>query len=487
MILMKTLSVLTKRWFSALLVLAMLVSGFGACAEASGGVEPEVDYTSDTPSLHIDNTYQWKPFANYPQLQVVYKSSDPNVLSITADGVMTAWREGEVEVTATTTQTAEYQSTTHRCDIIVFPARDGLYLHDACNYFYYQGKKYPAGVLPLDVERKLCLTQKDLKVYLLDYLYPWQKRITDKTEAALTAILNYGANYFRHHFTFAGYGGLAESAKEDWMRMLLQRRGLCVPSSSMFCYLMYLAGLPSMIVENPEVKGRAHDWNLIGYNGYFYNLENHVFLHYQYDRYVLPPFSKTTAAYFPGTIYGYWVMHYPVEGGEFGPDKAVGQMGRDVSKACPILICEKKKNGEYLAHFETIRKGKIPVYEDGTPIKLEEVVYRSMETGDGMEGEENGDQANEIAAPLFTKASHMLAREIVGLFNTLVLPASLTQIDAQAFRGTAAECVIIPDTVTSIASDAFTGSKVRTLFGNTDVVRKFAKKHKLNFIETNPS
>ena len=110
-------------------------------------------------------------------------------------------------------------------------------------------------------------------------------------------------------------------------------------------------------------------------------------------------------------------MHYPVAGAAFGPDQAVSAMGRDLSEACPILICEKKQNGEYTAHFETIRKGSVPVYENGTPVSPEEVIYRNMETGDGMQAGGSGDQANEEAAPLFNKANHMLSMEIAGLFE----------------------------------------------------------------------
>ena len=475
----------TKRLLSVLLVLGMLLSSFPAYAETSAGAKPEASSESDTQSLHVGDTHEWKPFVKYPQLQVTYRSSDPEVLRISADGLLTALKEGEVTVTATSAKTAEYASTEYECLIYVFSSADGLYLSEACTYFYYQGKKYESGKLPLEVERELCLTQEDLKIYLQDYLYPCQKKIPDRTEAALTAIINYGANYFRHNIRFAGDGGLAETAKESWMRMLAIRKGICVPCSSLFCYLMYLAGLPSMIVETPEPSDmRAHDWNLIEHDGYYYNLENHVFLQHQYDRYICPPFSNATAAYFPGHIYGCWFMHYPVAGGAFGPDKNLSEMGRDLSQACPILICEKKQNGEYIAHFETIRKDDIPVYEDGTPVRLEEVIYRSMETGDGMEAEGPGNQINEAAAPFFTKADHMLFGEIVGMFKTLVLPASLTRIDAEAFTDTAAEYVVIPDSVTEIADGAFAGGKVRALFGNTDAVRKYAKNNGLNVIET---
>ena len=83
---MDTRSALTKRLLSALLVLAMLLPGFTPSARASAGAEPEASYESDVFSLHVGDTHQWKPFADYPGLRVAYRSSDPDVLSITSDG-----------------------------------------------------------------------------------------------------------------------------------------------------------------------------------------------------------------------------------------------------------------------------------------------------------------------------------------------------------------------------------------------------------------
>ena len=169
---MKSLSAFTKRLLSALLVLVMLASSFPAYAETSTGEAPEISSESDIQSLHVGNTHEWKPFVNYPQLQVTYSSSDPEVLSISADGLLTALQEGEATVTATSAKTAEYASATYDCLIYVFSSADGLYLSEVCTYFYYQGKKYESGKLPLDVERELCLTQPDLKIFLQDYLAP---------------------------------------------------------------------------------------------------------------------------------------------------------------------------------------------------------------------------------------------------------------------------------------------------------------------------
>ena len=73
------------------------------------------------------------------------------------------------------------------------------------------------------------------------------------------------------------------------------------------------------------------------------------------------------------------------------------------------------------------------------------------------------------------------------MFKTLVLPAALTRIDEEAFTDTAAEYVVIPDSVSMISDDAFAGGKTRALFGNTDAVREYAENNGLNVIETNLS
>lgn len=464
-----------KKMLSVLLILSFMLPYFTARAELK---TPEANCISDVTILHVGNTHSWKPFSDYPGLQVSYKSSNPDVLQVSSDGTLTALSAGDAIVTATTAKTEQYAPAECKSPLIyVLSAADGLYLTEAGTYFYYQRKTYASGILPLETERELCLTQPDLKVFLQDYLYPCQAKISDRTEAALTAIINYGANYFKKRFSFSDVGGLAEDSKEDWMRLLVTKKGVCEPCSSLFVYLMYLAGLSSMIVETPKSDNRAHDWNLIEHDGYYYNLENHVFLHHQYDRYIIPPFSNATAAYFPGNIYGCWFMHYPIAGGAFGPNKKVSEMGRDLSKACPIIICEKTSKGDYRVHFETIRQGNLPGYEDGTPVRLEEIIYRNMETGDGE------DQFNEEANPLFIKADHMLFREIVGMFNTLVLPESLVTVGADAFENTSAEYVVFPDGVSSIAENALAGSSVRMVFGKAPAVRAFAEKAGLKYVE----
>ena len=167
---MKSHTAFAKRLLPALLVLAMLVSGISPGAKASAEAEIEASYESDVATLHVGDTHQWKPFADHPELQVAYRSSDPDVLGITSDGLITALGEGEATVTATTAKTGEYDPAEHECFIVVFSSADGLYVSETASYFYYQGVKYRSGVLPPDVERELCLTQEDLRVYLQDLI-----------------------------------------------------------------------------------------------------------------------------------------------------------------------------------------------------------------------------------------------------------------------------------------------------------------------------
>jgi hypothetical protein len=134
-----------KRLLPVLLVLGMLLSSFPAYAETSAGAKPEASSESDTQSLHVGDTHEWKPFVKYPQLQVTYRSSDPEVLRISADGLLTALQEGEATVTATIAKTGGSGPAKHECLIMVFSSGDGLCLSEMGPYLYYRGEKYAAG------------------------------------------------------------------------------------------------------------------------------------------------------------------------------------------------------------------------------------------------------------------------------------------------------------------------------------------------------
>ena len=125
------------------------------------------------------------------------------------------------------------------------------------------------------------------------------------------------------------------------------------------------------------------------------------------------------------------IPYFPISGASFTPDKKVEEMGRDLSKECPVLIYERLSNGTYRARFETIRKGQIPVYEDGTPLKMEELTYKNMESDALPDASGTGDQVNEYALPLFEEASRMLFEEISPLFETQQNAHSDSQPDTQ--------------------------------------------------------
>ena len=69
---------------------------------------------------------------------------------------------------------------------------------------------------------------------------------------------------------------------------------------------------------------------------------------------------------------------------------------------------------------------------------------------------------------------------------TLTLPAGLTAIEAEAFAGTLAEAVVIPETVTDIDPTAFDGSAVVYIYGEPgSAAEDFAREHGLGFVSTN--
>lgn len=120
--------------------------------------------------------------------------------------------------------------------------------------FVYKGRTYRPGVLPLKTEKKLCLTQKDLKVYLNKYLPRYQKEIRDPTEAALTAIMNFSSSYMKTKVV---------SENEN------------------------SRGVSKNYIFNPQLVGTIDDAQ---------NLDNHYLMVTHENHYVAPPFSSKTAA-----------------------------------------------------------------------------------------------------------------------------------------------------------------------------------------------
>ena len=406
-------SFLTAFIFRCIPLLIIMILTTAICAEAGEKAEPDVDYSYDIESIHVGQSCRWTPFAGYPDLPVTYSSSEPECLSIDGEGTLTAIGEGSSMISAFTPETSEFEKSEYGIFLYVLSEKDGLYLTDTDQHFYFQGKCYAPGELQLETERTLCLTQPELKKYLEDYLAPCQKEIADPTEAALTAILNYGAEYFRSSSLFDGYASSVEGGNKDWMILLFRKQGMCSYNASYFSYLMYLAGLPSFQVGTPEGSNeRGHSWNMIVHDGYLFNLEEYDFLHQIYDRYALPPLSEKTAAYFPKHIIGEYMVHFPVEGAAPSAGQKIEEMGKDLSESCPVLMYERGEDGKYRVRFEMIRKGEIPAWSDGTLLTLDEVCYRNMETNpqDG--------QYNEEAKPLFDAANALLHEEIASLFDT---------------------------------------------------------------------
>lgn len=408
-----------NRWLNRVgsAILAALLSCVVMCGMSFAGEtetekpEPEVNYEFDLQAIHVGQSRQWTPYADYPELEVTYSSSDPDILTIREDGTLEPHREGNALISAAAQETSVYREGSYEIYLYVLGAEDGLYLNDLTQHFYYQGKEYAPGQLPVETERKLCLTQPDLRVFLEDYLTPWQEKISDPDEAALTAILNFGAEYFGKEAVFDGYVSAAEAGKTDWMMLLQRKVGACAYHASLFCYLMHLSSLGCMQVDSPMTGERGHSWNLIAHDGYYYNLEEYYFLHAPLERFAAPPLCEEAAAYFPKHIIDEYYVHFPVEGGDFAPDTRVEDMGRDLAQACPVLMYEKEEDGTYRVWFDTVKKGHIPAYSDGTPLRLEDMRYRNMET-DAESGE-----PNEDAVPLFEKADEMLHDEIRDLFN----------------------------------------------------------------------
>ncbi|MBE5899440.1 MAG: hypothetical protein E7279_07535 [Lachnospiraceae bacterium] len=409
-----------KKIYAILLVLVLLLTFVPTVTFASNKIEPDASSDSYITTLHIGQSWKWTPYKNYPELSVTYSSDNPDVISIAADGTLTIHKEGFATLKATTPGNDTYDESTFSNSIEVLDASNGLYLYEGDPHFYYQGAKYNSGELPLEIERNLCLTNPDLKVYLTEYLEPAKASIEDNTEATLTAILNYGANYHSKRFLFDGAGGSCEMADTQWTMLLIRHKGLCAPHASLFCYLMYLSNLTSMAVDSGEPKDdRAHTWCIIEHDGYFYNLEEYDFLQKLSEKYATAPLSNSNAEYFGSTICSNTKVPFPTSGSKMTSNIKISDMGRDLTSECPVLLYEHLSDGSYRARFVTVKKGAIPVYADGTLLSMNDVIYKNMETNtyaDPSQGEGHA-QYNGAAYAVFSVANNLLLKDIAPLWE----------------------------------------------------------------------
>lgn len=373
-------------------------------------------------NCNVGDTGYIKPkFKSSKKVTFKYKSSNKKMLKINSKGQYKAKSPGIVEITIKAVRGGKTLSKK-----VVTIAVNGLCFDvDSMEFgsFIYKGKSYQPCELPLKTEKKLCKTQKDLKVYLTKYLPKYQKKISDPTEAALTAIMNYGDSYMKtsvvslktttwlkpKDFIFHSMiVGTIEDAQNSWAYLLHDRKGACSHYSSLFSYLCYLSGVSCMQIED-----EGHDWNLIYHPGNdsvgsgYYNLDNHYLIVTKEDKFIAPPFTKKTASIFAGTNGNKKIVHkkYVLPKAEM-PIKKISKMGRNVSKSCPVLMTEKVGN-EYRVFFKEISKGNVPAFSDGTKVTIDKMSYRNMEL----------DADNDKAAPQFRKASKSLQEDISELFK----------------------------------------------------------------------
>ena len=80
--------------------------------------------------------------------------------------------------------------------------------------------------------------------------------------------------------------------------------------------------------------------------------------------------------------------------------------------------------------------------------------------------------------PFFAKTDCLVLKDITEA-EIQTLPSSLTRIESEAFAGTAFLAIEIPESVSFIADDAFSGSSVRIIYGKTEYVRQYANDHNI--------
>ena len=213
-----------KKSLYLLIMLTLIAGAAPAGADETEGPEtPDENYDTYIQTIHIGQTHVWKPYADYPDLPVTYSCDDEEIAVIAQDGTITPVGEGAASVSASTPRTDAYEAGEASMYFYVLPGEDGLYLTDMASHFYYKGEQYQPGGLPLETEIDLCRTQSDLKKYIDDFLLPARSEL-EPDEAALSAILNFGAQYFSKNSAFEDFGSSCETGKEDWMQLLRRKR-----------------------------------------------------------------------------------------------------------------------------------------------------------------------------------------------------------------------------------------------------------------------
>ena len=85
--------------------------------------------------------------------------------------------------------------------------------------------------------------------------------------------------------------------------------------------------------------------------------------------------------------------------------------------------------------------------------------------GFDFDGWHNGETAYDFDAPVTGDLTLFAGWEIPEFNGILKLPAGLTEIGVDAFVGTAAEAVVIPESVVTIEGNPFASGSVRYIFG----------------------
>ena len=356
----------------------------------------------------VGNAGKIKPKNLKKNIKLKYESSNTQILKVNAKGEYKAISPGISNVTV---KAVKDKKTVAKKKVRI--AINGLCTSDMSmdeGHFIYNGRKYLPGTLPVNIEKKLCLTQKDLKVYLQKYLAVYQKKISDPVEAGLTAIMNFSAFHMKakvvpdgstssrakpDNFVFDGaYLGTIEDAQTIWVSLLMEHKGACVYYSSLFSYLCYLSGVPCMQVEDA-----GHDWNLIYHpkTNAYYNLENHNLMVTRESHFVAPPITKNTAKILDGKIID---STYTLPRAKM-PVKKITNMGRNVSEVCPLLMAE-KKGSQFRVFFKKLKKGSVPTFSDGKKVKASQIIYRNLDY----------DLKNENIVPKFNEANKVLHKDL---------------------------------------------------------------------------
>ncbi len=257
------------------------------------------------------------------------------------------------------------------------------------------------------------------------------------------------------------------------------REGNCQGFSKLAGYMLSLARIPVGIIAN-----EAHMWNIVYLDGQWVMVDAQLgAAAFSYD------YSSTTYQDIQGIFFNQGQNIYVVS--EPGVIKLIGT-NENIENTNPVDYSN--------AIFgETFRRSKMTAY--AVPDGVKSIGYYAFADCTNLKRITIPESVTEIHDTAFKNSkqltiycqkdstAHQFAERMGIRYvlpdqadSSLQLPAKLTTIDSEAFSGLSVEIIVIPETVTEIADDAFDGTEAVLAVAEGSYGESWAKGHEVLFV-----